>query len=92
VNAYQSRVMPELMSSLSIMGVDGTAKKRLRNTQAQGHGHLKTGSLRGVSTIAGYILDRNGKRHAVAIMVTHPKTWGAKTVQDAVLQWVYRGQ
>lgn len=91
VSAYQSPVMPELMSSLSIMGVDGTAKKRLRNTQAQGHGHLKTGSLRGVSAIAGYVLDRNGKRHAVVIMVSHPKTWGAKKVQDAVLQWVYAG-
>ncbi len=91
VSAYQGPVMPELMSSLSIMGVDGTAKKRLRNTQAQGHGHLKTGSLRGVSAIAGYVLDRNGKRHAVAIMVSHPKTWGAKRVQDAVLQWVYEG-
>lgn len=92
VNAYHSPVMPELMSSLSIMGVDGTAKKRLRNTQAQGHGHLKTGSLRGVSAIAGYVLDRNGKRHAVAIMVSHAKTWGAKKVQDAVLQWVYAGR
>ncbi len=91
VSAYQGPVMPELMSSLSIMGVDGTAKKRLRNTQAQGHGHLKTGSLRGVSAIAGYVLDRNGKRHAVAIMVSHAKTWGAKRVQDAVLQWVYEG-
>lgn len=92
VSAYQSPVMPELMSSLAIMGVDGTAKKRLRNTPAQGHGHLKTGSLRGVSAIAGYVLDRNGKRHAVAVMVSHAKTWGAKKVQDAVLQWVYSGK
>lgn len=92
VSAYNSPVMPELLSSLAILGTDGTVKKRLRKTAAKGHGHLKTGSLRGVSAVAGYVLDRNGQRNVVVVFVNHAKTWGAKKVQDAVLKWVYDGR
>ncbi len=41
--------------------------------------------------IAGYVLDRNGKRWAVVLMINHKGiAWQAKLMQDALLRWVYR--
>ncbi len=89
VAAYRSPVMPELLSSMAVIGLDGTVKKRLRKTAIKGRGHMKTGTLRGVSAIAGYILNKQGKRYVMVMMVNHPKTWAAKKIQDTLIQWVY---
>jgi D-alanyl-D-alanine carboxypeptidase/D-alanyl-D-alanine-endopeptidase (penicillin-binding protein 4) len=84
--------MPAFMASLPVAGVDGTMRKRLRKGPLTGRVYLKTGSLRNVRAIAGYVLDRNGKRWAVVLMINHKGiAWQAKLMQDALLRWVYRG-
>jgi serine-type D-Ala-D-Ala carboxypeptidase/endopeptidase (penicillin-binding protein 4) len=89
VSAYRSPVMPELMSSMPILGVDGTVKKRLETDMVKGRAHLKTGSLDGVSAIAGYLLDQKGKRYVVVMLVNDAKAWASKPAQDALLQSVF---
>ena len=54
--AWASPVMPELMSSLPLVGYDGTMRKRLNLRSVAGHAHIKTGSLAEVRAIAGYVL------------------------------------
>src|SRR5207302_550021 len=39
--------------------------------------------------IAGYVLDRNGRRHVVVMIANHPKAPEADAAMDALLQWVY---
>lgn len=90
VAAYQSPVMPELMASLSIAGLDGTAGKRLNNSAMAGRAHLKTGSLDGVSAIAGYELDANRHRHVLVMLVNHAKAAASKNAQDALIEWVHQ--
>ncbi|MBU0751841.1 MAG: D-alanyl-D-alanine carboxypeptidase/D-alanyl-D-alanine-endopeptidase [Gammaproteobacteria bacterium] len=85
--AWSSAVMPELMSSLPLLAVDGTLKKR--QGSAAGQAHIKTGSLEGVKTLAGYVLDRRGRRQIVVFFVNHPNAAAAQPAQDALLQWVY---
>jgi D-alanyl-D-alanine carboxypeptidase/D-alanyl-D-alanine-endopeptidase (penicillin-binding protein 4) len=89
--AYASPNMPEFMSSLSIAGVDGTMRKRFRKSELKGHAHLKTGTLRGTTGIAGYVLDRNGDRWIVVSLMNNPRlqTWRGKGVENALLRWVY---
>lgn len=88
--AHKSLLMPEFMSSLSIIGVDGTMRQRLRDTPLAGRGHIKTGSIDNVSSLAGYVVDRTGRRWLVVLMVNHPGIhWRGGPVQDAVLQWIY---
>lgn len=83
--AWASPVMPELMSSLPVSGVDGTLK---RTRAAPGRAHLKTGSLRDVSGIAGYVLGNSGRRYVVVAIVNHPNAAAAKpALFDAVLEW-----
>jgi D-alanyl-D-alanine carboxypeptidase/D-alanyl-D-alanine-endopeptidase (penicillin-binding protein 4) len=86
---YQSPTMPEFMASLPIIGLDGTMKKRMTTLSAAGNGHIKTGSLDGVRTIAGYVLAASGRRYVVVFLINHPNAERGKEAQDALLQWVF---
>ncbi|MES2637072.1 MAG: D-alanyl-D-alanine carboxypeptidase/D-alanyl-D-alanine-endopeptidase [Pseudomonadota bacterium] len=89
VSAYHSPVMPELIASLPILGLDGTAQKRLNNSEAQNRVHLKTGSLDGVSAVGGYVLNKNNKRYVLVMMVNDVNAAMSKTAQDALIKWIY---
>ncbi len=90
VRAYRSPVMPEFMSSLPILSMDGTVEKRLKNSESNGRAHLKTGSLNGVSAIAGYVLDTNQHRHVLVMLVNHAQANQSRAAQDALIEWVYQ--
>ena len=86
--AWQSPVMPELMASLPVAGTDGTLRKRLGDGATLGRAHMKTGYLGNVRSIAGYVLDNEGKRWIVAFMINDPKSIHGKPAMDALLQWL----
>jgi D-alanyl-D-alanine carboxypeptidase/D-alanyl-D-alanine-endopeptidase (penicillin-binding protein 4) len=86
--AWKSPVMPELMSSLPLAGIDGTLRKRLVNSAASGRAHLKTGYLDGVRAIAGYVLDSNDKRWVVVFLINDARARLGKPAMDALLRWV----
>lgn len=90
VSAYNSPVMPELIASLPILAQDGTVKKRLNDSQSNGRAHLKTGSIDGVSAIAGYEIDANGHRHVLVMLVNHANAAASKNAQDALIEWVHQ--
>ncbi|HJV61768.1 MAG TPA: D-alanyl-D-alanine carboxypeptidase/D-alanyl-D-alanine-endopeptidase, partial [Albitalea sp.] len=73
-SAWRSPVMPELMSSLPVSGVDGTMR---RATGAVGQAHLKSGSLRDVAGVAGYVLSASGHRYVVVAILNHPNAAAA---------------
>jgi D-alanyl-D-alanine carboxypeptidase/D-alanyl-D-alanine-endopeptidase (penicillin-binding protein 4) len=83
--AWASPVMPELMASLPVNGVDGTSR---RSRSSPGLAHLKTGSLRDVAGIAGYVLGASGKRYVLVAVINHPNANAAKPALDALVQWV----
>jgi D-alanyl-D-alanine carboxypeptidase/D-alanyl-D-alanine-endopeptidase (penicillin-binding protein 4) len=82
---YASPTMPELMASLPLAGADGTLR-RLRNGAA-GRAHLKTGSLRDVVALTGYVLADSGRRYVLVAMVNHPRAQNARAALDALVQW-----
>ena len=82
--AWASPVMPELMASLPVAGVDGTLK---RSRATLGRAHLKTGSLRDVAGIAGYVLANSGRRYVVVAIANHPNANAARPAFDALVQW-----
>jgi D-alanyl-D-alanine carboxypeptidase/D-alanyl-D-alanine-endopeptidase (penicillin-binding protein 4) len=89
--AWKSAVMPELVASLPLAAVDGTMKKRLNGNGLAGQAHIKTGTLEGVKTIAGYVLDKSGRQQIVVFLVNHPNAPAAQAAQDALLSWIYEG-
>ena len=82
--AWSSAVMPELMSSLPVAGVDGTLR---RSKGTPGRAHLKTGSLRDVVGVAGYVLADSGRRYVVVGIVNHPNANAARPALDALAEW-----
>lgn len=89
VSAFRSPSMPELLASLPLVAVDGTMRRRLKNGAIAGQAHIKTGSLSDVRAIAGYVLDRHGRRHGVTMIVNHPNAARSQAAQDALLNWIY---
>jgi D-alanyl-D-alanine carboxypeptidase/D-alanyl-D-alanine-endopeptidase (penicillin-binding protein 4) len=89
LSSFRSSVMPEFMASLPLAAVDGTMKKRLADAEVAGQAHIKTGSLTGVRSIAGYLLDAQGRRWVVVSIVNHPNAASAQDAQDALLAWLY---
>lgn len=74
-----------LLQSLPIAGVDGTLEKRMRGTAAQGNVRAKTGTLTGISSLAGYCTMKDGRQLCFAIInqgVMRNAT--GKTFQDRV--------
>ena len=90
--AHASPFQPEFQSSLSLSGLDGTTRRRFLNDPSPGDMHLKTGTLNGVTAIAGYVHSESGADYVVVMIVNQPKaTWGGgKDAQNALLRWVHQ--
>ncbi len=87
LQAHDSPWAAELASSLPIAGVDGTLR---RSRGAIGRAHLKTGSLRDVVGVAGYVLSDSGRRYVLVAIVNHAQAGAARPVLDALVQWTLR--
>ncbi len=86
--AWMSPVMPEYVSSLAILGTDGTTRNRLRDPTTKSMAHLKTGALRDVRSVAGYVWSSSGKRYIVISMVNHERAHDARSFENALIAWL----
>lgn len=78
-------VYRHLLPALPIAGTDGTLRKRMTSGNAQGNVRAKTGTVEGVSTLAGYCTAANGHTLCFAIMnqgILHTAT--GRNFQDRV--------
>ena len=87
--AYVSGAMPELMASLPITGIDGTLR-RSRSRVSQGWAHLKTGSLRDSTALAGYVHTPSGRRLVVVAVINHPNASAARPALEALVDWAVK--
>jgi D-alanyl-D-alanine carboxypeptidase/D-alanyl-D-alanine-endopeptidase (penicillin-binding protein 4) len=86
--AWASPLMPELIASLPVAGIDGTMR-RARGKVA-GLAHLKSGSLRDVTGVAGYVHAASGKRYVVVAIANHPQAHAARPAIEALIDWAAR--
>ena len=89
-SARQSPFQSELEASLPIAGMDGTLRRRLSSNA--GHAHLKTGTLAGVKTVAGYVQDALGRQWIVVFFINHSYAGRGQAAQDALIEWVQSGE
>jgi serine-type D-Ala-D-Ala carboxypeptidase/endopeptidase (penicillin-binding protein 4) len=59
------------LDSLPVAGVDGTLRLRMRGTPAAGNVRAKTGTIRFVNTLSGYVTTAAGERLAFALMLNN---------------------
>ena len=65
---HNQNVYGMLYPALPIAGVDGTLEKRMKGAFTNGNVRAKTGTLTGISSLAGYCTAANGHRLAFAII------------------------
>jgi D-alanyl-D-alanine carboxypeptidase/D-alanyl-D-alanine-endopeptidase (penicillin-binding protein 4) len=88
--ADASSVREDFEGSLAIAAMDGTVERRFQNGGVAGQAQLKTGTLDNARAIAGYVLDADGRRFALAAIVNGPPAEQARAPLDFLVQWVYR--
>ena len=90
--AYLKRdVMAALYPALPVAGVDGTLKKRMKGSAAEGNVHAKTGTLTGISSLAGYC--RAANQHLLAFCIINQgimKNAEGRNFQDKVCEALCR--
>lgn len=92
VNAYNSPWRNDFMNSLAVLGVDGTMRNRMKKSGIAGRGRFKTGTLRNVRGLAGYVQASNGQTYVVSILHNDNKARSkARNAHDELVKWVYWG-
>ena len=88
LSAWHSPFQPEFLASLPLAGIDGTLRSRLRDVAA-GSVRLKTGSLAGVSAIAGFVTAADGESYVAVSIVNDARAdrGAAESVHAAVIHF-----
>lgn len=92
IAAWNSRYAPEFLASLALGGLDGTLRKRFESIDDPSRIRMKTGTLRDVSAIAGYVAGRSGRHFVVVVFVNHPgaQNGAGELIQGAIIDWALR--
>jgi D-alanyl-D-alanine carboxypeptidase/D-alanyl-D-alanine-endopeptidase (penicillin-binding protein 4) len=88
----RSNWAPEFQASMPIVAIDGTMRRRLHDSPAAGRARMKTGTLKGVVAIAGYVTDANGRQCVVVAMINSDRVDNGRgrMVLDTLVDWVAR--
>jgi D-alanyl-D-alanine carboxypeptidase/D-alanyl-D-alanine-endopeptidase (penicillin-binding protein 4) len=62
------------------------------NSVAIGRARLKSGSLRDVASLAGYLDGLSGQRYVFVVLVNHPNANAARPAFDKLLEWAVEDQ
>ncbi|MBI5806571.1 D-alanyl-D-alanine carboxypeptidase/D-alanyl-D-alanine-endopeptidase [candidate division TA06 bacterium] len=78
----------ELLEALPLAGVDGTLYRRMQNSGAKIRVRAKTGTMTGVSCLAGFAFGADDKVYCFVIMFNNypGKAVEVRRVQDAILE------
>jgi serine-type D-Ala-D-Ala carboxypeptidase/endopeptidase (penicillin-binding protein 4) len=80
----------DFVKSLPIAATDGTLSRRFVNAAANGNAFLKTGTLTGVKTLAGYLQLPGNRRFIFVGMINHANADAAVEVLDRAVDGVFR--
>ncbi len=85
---------PEFAASLPIAALDGTMRRRLRDSPAAQRARLKTGTLKNVVAVAGYVPDGTNEVCVVVAFINHPLAVStvAQPILDALVDWVSKSK
>lgn len=79
------------MDTLSKAGVDGTIKRRFRYSVVKNRAWMKTGTLKNVKNIGGYVQNKAGKLYTVVILAEGGRArYFASKLQDDIITWLVK--
>ena len=77
------------MDTLSIAGIDGTIHNRFKHSTVFGRAWMKTGTIKRVANISGYVEGISGQRYVVVVLVNdkYSARYGRR-LANKVIKWV----
>jgi D-alanyl-D-alanine carboxypeptidase/D-alanyl-D-alanine-endopeptidase (penicillin-binding protein 4) len=83
---------PDFMSAMRVFGAEGSFSRRLKDSPARGKIRAKTGTLSGVSNLAGYVSSADGRLFAYALFLNNNRCGGrgADEVENRILDALYQ--
>jgi D-alanyl-D-alanine carboxypeptidase/D-alanyl-D-alanine-endopeptidase (penicillin-binding protein 4) len=82
----------DFLASLPIAGVDGTIRRRMKGTAAEGNVRAKTGTLRYANALSGYVTTGTGERLAFSLMLNRhtgqPANRNVREELDDIAVWL----
>jgi len=87
---YYDPLMPEILASFPISGIDGTLKRRMNYSSFKKSGHFKTGSMRDVNSIAGFLLDKNKEMKIFIFIINDTKAKESHNFQEALISEAFK--
>jgi len=89
-NIYYDPMMPEMISSFPIAGIDGTLKRRMKNSPIKMNGHFKTGSMNNVNAMAGFFLNNDKEMNIFVFMMNGKKANMSQNFQEALIESFFK--
>ncbi len=86
---HRSNASQSFEQSLSVAGVDGTLRHRLKNTPLAGNVIGKSGTLKQVKSLAGYMYSQSGKKYVYVMLFEGKNARAGRILMDNILQWLY---
>ena len=85
---FNIKQFDDFFNSLSIAGIDGTLRKRMIGTPAENNFRGKTGTLNGISSLAGYVTTADDDDLIVCMMFEYTKGGASKykSIQDKIVE------
>ena len=85
---FNIKQFDDFFNSLSIAGIDGTLRKRMIGTPAENNFRGKTGTLNGISSLAGYVTTADDDDIIVCMMFEYTKGGASKfkSIQDKIIE------
>ena len=87
---YYDPLMPEMLSSFPISGVDGTLKRRMNYSSFKKSAHFKTGSMKNVNAIAGFLLDKNKEMKIFIFIMNDLAAKDSHRLQEALITQAFK--
>ncbi len=83
---------PDFLAALGIMGVDGSVRDRMSRSPAKSKARVKTGSLAGLSSLAGYVAGKGENLFAFAIFLNDNSCYykDADRIEDAIVTAIHK--
>ncbi len=78
---------PEILAAMPIAGIDGTLARRLSEGPIAGTVRGKTGTMTGVSSLAGVLETREGEKLVYCLLMNGfpGSSWAAREMQDRII-------
>lgn len=89
--AAHAKYANAFFDSLSLVGVDGTAASRMRDTPVAGNARVKTGTVSDARGLTGRLKSASGSTVLFAILINHPRAGLATGLIDRLTQRLQAG-